>query len=129
MLVFYCFTTSPWRTQANHLNKIHLHIIIIIIQLYILKKYFFNLSTNFNERSIYGLYIKSVPFFSDLENLLETKNNSRFYILKLFFLLHGNRFSCPVTSCVNSSLQSWCILFKIRQNRRFWPNKCFLLLS
>ena len=32
------------------------------------------------------------PFFSDLKNLLETKNNSRFYILKLFFLLHGNRF-------------------------------------
>ena len=69
------------------------------------------------------------PFFSDLKNLLETKNNCRFYILKLFFLLHGNRFSCPVTSLVNISIQSWCILFKIRKNRRFLPNKCFLLLS
>ena len=82
-----------------------------------------------NQRSIYGLYIKSAPFFSDLKNLLETKNNSRFYILKLFFLLHGNRFSSPVTSLVSISLQSWCILFKIRKNQRFWPNKCFLLLS
>ena len=81
------------------------------------------------QRSIYGLYIKSAPFFSDLKNLLETKNNSRFYILKLFFLLHCNRFSCPVTSLVNISLQSWCILFKIRKNRHFWPNKCFILLS
>ena len=34
---FYCFTTSPCRTQANHFNKIHLHI-LIIIQPYILKK-------------------------------------------------------------------------------------------
>ena len=27
---FHCLTTSPWRTQANPFNKIHLHIIIII---------------------------------------------------------------------------------------------------
>ena len=23
---FYCFTTSPWSSQANYFNKIHLHI-------------------------------------------------------------------------------------------------------
>ena len=34
---FYCFTNSPWRTQANHFNKIHLYI-ILIIQPYTLKK-------------------------------------------------------------------------------------------
>ena len=80
-------------------------------------------------RSIYGLYIKSAPFFGDLKKIPETKNNSRFYILKLHFLLHYNRFSCPVTSLLNIALQSWCILFKIRKIDVFWPNRCFLLLS
>ena len=74
------------------------------------------------------LYIKSPPFFSDLKNLLETKNNSRFYILKLFFLLHGNRFSFPVTSLVNISIQSWCILFKIRKIDVFCQISAFFCL-
>ena len=55
----------------------------------------------FQERSIYGLYIKSAPFFGDLKIIPETKNNSRFYIFKLYFLLHYNGFSCPVTSLLN----------------------------
>ena len=67
------------------------------------------------QRSIYGLYIKLAPFFGDLKNFPETKNNSRFYILKLYFLLHYNQFSCSVTSLLNIALQSWCILFKIRK--------------
>ena len=32
----------------------------------------------FDERSIYGLYIKSAPFFVDLKKIPETENNSRF---------------------------------------------------
>ena len=75
------------------------------------------------ERSIYCLCIKSAPFFGNLKKFPETKNNSRFYILKLFFLLHYNRISCPVTSLLNIALQSWCILFKIQKNR------CFLAKS
>ena len=81
------------------------------------------------QRSIYGLYIKSAPFFGDLKKIPETKNNNRFYILKLYFLLHYNRFSCSVTSLLNIALQSWWILFKIRKIDVFWPNRCFLLLS
>ena len=81
------------------------------------------------QRSIYGLYIKSAPFFGDLNFFPETKNNSRFYISKLFISLHDSRFSCPVTSLLNISLQSWCILFKIRKNGRILPNRCLLLLS
>ena len=82
----------------------------------------------FLKRSIYGLIIKSAPFFSDLKNLLETKNNNRFYILDLFFLLHGNQFSCPVTSLVNVLLQSWCILFKIRKIHVFGQISAFFCL-
>ena len=40
-----------------------------------------------NERSIYGLYIKSAPFIGDLKKIPETKNNSLFYILKLYFFI------------------------------------------
>ena len=72
------------------------------------------------ERSIYGLYIKSAPFFGDLKKFPETKNNNRFYILKLYFLLHYNQFSCSVTSLLNIALQSWCILFKIRKKSTFF---------
>ena len=43
-----------------------------------------NVANIFIQRSIYGLYIKSAPFFGDLKNFPETKNNSRFYILKLY---------------------------------------------
>ena len=50
------------------------------------------------KRSIYDLFIKSAPFFGDLKNVPETKNSSKFYILKLYFLLHYNQFSCSVTS-------------------------------
>ena len=75
------------------------------------------------------VYIKSAPFFGDLKFFPETKNNSRFHILKLFVSLHDSGFSCPVTSLLNISLQSWCILFKIRKNDRFFPNRCLLLLS
>ena len=82
-----------------------------------------------SQRSIYGLYIKSAPFFGDLNFVPETKNNNRFYVLKLLFLFYDNRFSWPVTSLLNISLQSWCILFKIRKIDVFWPNLCFLLLS
>ena len=84
-----------------------------------------------SERSIYGLYIKSAPFFGDLNFFPEAKNNSRFYILKLFISLHDSRFSCPVTSLLNISLQSWCILFKIRKNGRFfcWISAYFRLVS
>ena len=74
-------------------------------------------------------YNKSAPFFSDLKNIPKTKNNSRFYILKLFFSLHDKWFSCPVTSLLNISLQSCCILFKIRENQCFWPNWSLRLLS
>ena len=74
-------------------------------------------------------YIKSAPFFGDLNFFPETKNNNRFYILKLLFLFYDSRFSWPVTSLLNISLQSWCILFKIRKINVFWPNLCFLLLS
>ena len=88
-----------------------------------------SLDRNIHQRSIYGLYIKSAPFFGDLKKFLETKNNSRFYILKLYFLLHYNQFSCSVTSLLNITLQSWCILFKIRKIDVYWPNRCFLLLS
>ena len=69
------------------------------------------------------------PFFGDLKNFPETKNKSRFYILKLYFLLHYNQFYCSVNSLLNIALQSWCILFKIRKINVFWPNRCFLLLS
>ena len=69
----------------------------------------------FSERSIYGLYIKSAHFFGDLKKIPERKNNSRFSILKLYFLLHYNQFSYSVTSLLNIALQSWCILFKIRK--------------
>ena len=72
-----------------------------------------------DQRSIYGLYIKSAPFFGDLKIFPETNNNSQFYILKLYFLLHNNRFSCAVTSLLNIALQSWCILFKIRKSTFF----------
>ena len=76
------------------------------------------------------LNIKSAPFFGDLIFFPETKNNNLFYILKLFIslILHDSRFSCPVTSLLNISLQSWCILFKIRKNGRFLPNRCLLVL-
>ena len=68
------------------------------------------------QKGVYMVYIlKSAPFFGDLKNFPETKNNSRFYILKLYFLLHYNQFSCSVTSLLNIALQSWCILFKIRK--------------
>ena len=72
------------------------------------------------QRSIYGLYIKLAPFFGDLnffqrQSHKVAKNNSRFYILKLFISLHDSQFSCPITSLLNISLQSWCILFKIRK--------------
>ena len=50
------------------------------------------------KRSIYGFYFKSAPFFGDLKKIPETNNNSRFYILKLYFLLHYNHF--PVVSPV-----------------------------
>ena len=86
-------------------------------------------NTHMYLRSIYGLNIKSAPFFGDLKNFPETKNNSRFNILKLYFLLHYNQFSCSVTSLLNIALQSWRILFKIRKIDVFWPNRCFLLLS
>ena len=65
------------------------------------------------KRGIYGLYIKSAPFFGDLKKFPETKNNSRFYILKLHFLLHYNRVSCPVTSLLDIAIQSWCVLFNV----------------
>ena len=58
------------------------------------------------------VYILNRPLFQRFKKSSGDKNNSRFYILKLFFLLHGNRFSCPVTGLVNISFQSWCILFK-----------------
>ena len=70
---------------------------------------------SYDQRSIYGFYIKSAPFFGYLKKIPETKNNSRFYILKLYFILHYNLFSCSVTSLLNIALQSWCILFKIRE--------------
>ena len=55
---FYCFTTSPWRTQASHFNKIHLHI-IMIIQPYISKRYFFKISARMLTKfKIYVLKIK-----------------------------------------------------------------------
>ena len=59
-----------------------------------------HLIAEIQQRSIYGLYIKSAPFFGDLKKFPETKNNSRFYILKLYFLLHYNQFSHSVTSFV-----------------------------
>ena len=80
-------------------------------------------------RSKYGLYNKSAPFFGDLIFFKRQKINSRFYILKLFFSSHDNRFSCPVTSLLHISLQSCHILFKVQKNRRFGPNRCLLLLS
>ena len=78
----------------------------------------------------YGLYIKSAPFFGDLNFFPETKNNSRFYILKLFFSLHDSWFSCPVINLLNISLQSWCVLFKIRKTERFFAESVltFVLL-
>ena len=79
--------------------------------------------------SLERITLKSAPFFGDLKIFQQTKDNSPFYILKLCFLLHDNRFSCSVTSLLNISLQSWCILFKIRIIDVFWPNWCFLLLS
>ena len=74
-----------------------------------------NPETILHQRSIYGLYIKIGPFFGDLKKIPETKNNSRFFILKLYFLLHYNQFYCSVNSLLNIALQSWCILFKIRK--------------
>ena len=67
------------------------------------------------KRSIYGLYIKSAPFSAIKNNVQSKKNNCRFHILKLYFLLHYNRFSGSVTSLLNIALQSWCILLKIRK--------------
>ena len=93
---------------------------------------FATLMTIFNKSSkgVYMVYILNRPlFFGDLKNFPETKNNSRFYILKLYFLLHYNQFYCSVNSLLNIALQSWCILFKIRKIDVFLPNRCFLLLS
>ena len=83
----------------------------------------------FLKRSIYGLYNKSAPFFGDLIFFPETKNNYQFYILKLFFSSYDNRFSCPVTSVLHILPQNGSILFKMRKNRCFWPNRCLFLLS
>ena len=80
------------------------------------------------ERSIYGLFIKSAPFFGDFKNFPGTKNNSRFYILNLYFLLHYNQFSCNVTSLLNIALRSWCILFKIRKIHVFGQIGAFICL-
>ena len=111
-------------------NTIVIFCILFVHTLDILYQFMLTIDKRQTKTKEYIWFIYQIgPFFSDLKNLLETKNNSRFYILKLFSLLHGSRFSCPVTSLVNISLQSWCILFKKRKNRRFWPNKCFLLLS
>ena len=63
------------------------------------------------ERSIYGLY-KNQPLFSAIWIFSKTKNNSRFYVLKLFFSSYDNRFSCLITILLHISLQSCCILFK-----------------
>ena len=48
--------------------------------------------------------------------------------LRLFISLHDNRCLCPITSLFHISLQSCCILLKIRQNRRFWSNRVLLVL-
>ena len=81
-------------------------------------------------KGVYMVYILNRPLFSAIKkNFLERKNNSQFYILKLYFLLHYDQFSCSVTRLLNIALQSWCILFKIRKIDIFWPNLCFLLLS
>ena len=71
-------------------------------------------------------YNKLAPFFGNFKNFPETKNNSRFYILKVFFPSHDDRFSCPVTSLLHISPQSCCILFKMRENQRFWQNRYLL---
>ena len=44
------------------------------------------------------------PFLGDFNFFPETNSNRRFYILKLLFSLHDNRFSCPVTSLLHISL-------------------------
>ena len=81
-------------------------------------------------KGVYMVYILNRPLFSAISKIFQRqKNNSRFYILKLYFLLHNNQFSCSVTSLLNIALQSWRILFKIRKIDVFWPNRCFLLLS
>ena len=61
--------------------------------------------------------IKWPPFLGNLENVPETINNSRFYILKLFFSLHYNRLSCAVPSLLRISPQSCRILCKFCKNQ------------
>ena len=74
----------------------------------------------YNNKGVYMVYILNRPlFFGDLKKIPETKNNSRFYILKLYFLLHYNQFYCSVNNLLNIALQSWCILFKIRKTDVF----------
>ena len=53
------------------------------------------------------------PFFRRFNFFQRQKNNSRFYILKLFFSMHDNQFSSPVTSLLHIS--KCCILFKMRK--------------
>ena len=80
---------------------------------------------------IWFIYLIGPLFFGDLKNFPETKNNSRFYILKLYFLLHYNRFSCSVTSLLNIALQSLfkCFLFKIRKIDVFGQIGAFFCLD
>ena len=66
------------------------------------------------------VYVINRPLFRRLKMFPETKNNSRFYILKLFFSSHDNRFSSPNTSLLLILPQICCILFNMRENRRFW---------
>ena len=71
------------------------------------------------QRSIYGLYIKLAPFFGDLKKFPETKNNSRFYILKLYFLLHYNQFSRSVTSLLNIDFKVGVFCLKYERSTFF----------
>ena len=61
------------------------------------------------------VYILNRPLFRRFKKNPKTNNNNRFYVLKVFFSSHDNRFSVHVTSLLNISLQSWCILFKKRK--------------
>ena len=82
-----------------------------------------------NGKGVNMVYLINRPPFSAIYFFPETKNNSQFHPLKLFFSLHNNRVFCPVSSLSHILLQMCCILFKIRTIRRFWPNRCLLLLS
>ena len=79
----------------------------------------------------YMVYIINRLLFRRFKVFPETKNNSQFYILKLFFLSYDNRFPCRFTRLLHISPQNCCFLFKMRKHTRRFCRICafFCLVS